>query len=80
MELACNLAKEAGVDAVGVVNSSHFGAAGAYALAGAEAGFIAVSMSNTDSIVSLHGGAERFHGTNPIAIGGRNRKLLSNAR
>ena len=25
--------KEAGVDAVGVVNSSHFGAAGAYALA-----------------------------------------------
>ena len=62
-------AKEAGVGAVGVVNSSHFGAAGAYALAGAEAGFIAVSMSNTDSIVGLHGGAERFHGTNPIAIG-----------
>jgi ureidoglycolate dehydrogenase (NAD+) len=33
MELACSLAKEAVVDAVGVVNSSHFGAAGAYALA-----------------------------------------------
>ncbi|MGF9758922.1 Ldh family oxidoreductase [Microvirga sp. 0TCS3.31] len=69
VELACSLAKEAGVGAVGVINSSHFGAAGAYALAGAEAGFIAVSMSNTDSIVGLHGGAERFHGTNPIAIG-----------
>ena len=33
MELACSLAKEAGVGAVGVINSSHFGAAGAYALA-----------------------------------------------
>jgi ureidoglycolate dehydrogenase (NAD+) len=69
MELACSLAKEAGVGAVGVINSSHFGAAGAYALAGAEAGCIAVSMSNTDSIVGLHGGAERFHGTNPVAVG-----------
>src|SRR3954463_15735394 len=27
MELACSLAKEAGVGAVGVINSSHFGAA-----------------------------------------------------
>jgi LDH2 family malate/lactate/ureidoglycolate dehydrogenase len=69
MDLACDMAKEAGVAAVGVVRSSHYGAAGAYALAGAEAGMIAVSMSNTDAIVALHGGAERFHGTNPIAIG-----------
>ena len=51
MDLACGMAKEAGVAAVGVVRSSHYGAAGAYALAGAEAGMIAVSMSNTDAIV-----------------------------
>jgi LDH2 family malate/lactate/ureidoglycolate dehydrogenase len=69
MDLACSMAKEAGVAAVGVIRSSHYGAAGAYALAGAEAGMIAVSMSNTDAIVALHGGAERFHGTNPMAIG-----------
>jgi LDH2 family malate/lactate/ureidoglycolate dehydrogenase len=69
MDLACSLAKEAGIGAVGVIRSSHFGAAGAYALAGAEAGFVAISMSNTDSIVALHGGAERFHGTNPLAVG-----------
>ncbi len=68
MDLACSMAKEAGVAAVGVIRSSHYGAAGAYALAGAEAGMIAVSMSNTDAIVALHGGAERFHGTNPMAI------------
>jgi ureidoglycolate dehydrogenase (NAD+) len=69
MELACSMAKEAGVAAVGVIRSSHYGAAGAYALAGTEAGMIAVSVSNTDAIVALHGGAERFHGTNPMAIG-----------
>lgn len=69
MDLACGMAKEAGIAGVGVIRSSHFGAAGAYALAGAEAGLIAISMSNTDAIVSLHGGAERFHGTNPIAVG-----------
>jgi ureidoglycolate dehydrogenase (NAD+) len=69
MDLACEMAKETGIAAVGVVRSSHYGAAGAYALAGAEAGCIAVSMTNTDAIVALHGGAERFHGTNPIAVG-----------
>ncbi len=69
MELACSMARESGVAAVGIVRSSHFGAAGAYALAGAESGLIAVAMSNTDAIVGLHGGAERFHGTNPMAVG-----------
>lgn len=68
MDLACRLAKETGVAAVGVIRSSHYGAAGAYALAGAEAGLIAISMSNADAVVGLHGGAQRFHGTNPLAV------------
>jgi ureidoglycolate dehydrogenase (NAD+) len=68
MELAAEIAREAGVGVVGVVRSSHYGAAGAYALAGAEAGLIALSVTNADSVVALHGGAERFHGTNPIAV------------
>lgn len=68
MELACSMAREVGVAAVGIVRSSHYGAAGAYALAGAEAGLISLSMTNSDAIVALHGGAERFHGTNPIAV------------
>jgi ureidoglycolate dehydrogenase (NAD+) len=62
------IAREAGAAVVGVVRSSHYGAAGAYAVAGAEAGLIALSATNTDSVVALHGGAERFHGTNPIAV------------
>jgi ureidoglycolate dehydrogenase (NAD+) len=68
MALACGLAKEAGVGAVGVVRSSHFAAAGPYAISGAEAGFISLVTTNTDSAVVLHGGAQPFHGTNPIAV------------
>jgi ureidoglycolate dehydrogenase (NAD+) len=67
MEEACRIAKESGVGAVGIAHSTHYGAAGAYALVGAEAGFIAISTTNADSLVALHGGTTRFHGTNPIA-------------
>lgn len=68
VDLACDLARDTGVGAVGVVRSSHFGAAGAYARAGADAGFITLVMSNSDAIAGLHGGSERFHGTNPLAV------------
>lgn len=68
MDEAVALAREAGVGAVGVVRSSHFGAAGAYARAGAEAGMLAFATTNADSAVALHGGAAPFHGTNPLAF------------
>ena len=64
---ARDLAQEAGIGAVGVCRTSHFGPAGAYALAMAEAGMIGIVMCHSDSFVRLHDGAERFHGTNPIA-------------
>jgi LDH2 family malate/lactate/ureidoglycolate dehydrogenase len=68
VEVGCEIAREAGAAAVGVINSEHFGAAGAYALAAAEAGFVAFATTNSDSRVGLHGGAARFHGTNPLAF------------
>jgi LDH2 family malate/lactate/ureidoglycolate dehydrogenase len=68
MELACEMAGGAGIGAVGVVRSSHYGAAGAYALAAAEAGFIGLATCNANSSVALHGGKAPFHGTNPIAV------------
>jgi ureidoglycolate dehydrogenase (NAD+) len=68
MDEAVAIAREAGVGAVGVVRSSHFGAGGAYARAGAEAGMIAFATTNADSAVALHGGAAPFHGTNPLAF------------
>ncbi len=67
MEQACAMAKETGVGVAGVFGSSHNGAAGAYALAGAQAGCLALSSTNADALVAIHGAAGAFHGTNPIA-------------
>jgi LDH2 family malate/lactate/ureidoglycolate dehydrogenase len=67
MQHACELAGESGLGAVAIVNSSHVGAAGAYALAGARAGCVALFVTNSDSGVNLHRGLAAFHGTNPIA-------------
>ncbi|MFG6079548.1 Ldh family oxidoreductase [Paracoccus litorisediminis] len=68
MERAVALAGQFGLGAVAIRNNSHFGPAGAYALAAAEAGFIGITFCNSDSFVRLHDGASRFHGTNPIAV------------
>lgn len=65
---ACDLASEAGVGAVGITRSSHFGPAGAYAMRAAERGMLALVTCNSDSFVRLHDGADRFHGTNPLSI------------
>ena len=67
MDHAVSLAGRFGIGAVGIRNSSHFGPAGAYAYAAAEAGCIGIAFCNSDSFVRLHEGAMRFHGTNPIA-------------
>ena len=58
---------ETGIAAVAVSNSSHFGAAGAYALELARRGLGGLVFGNSDSLVRLHDGAKRFHGTNPIS-------------
>ena len=80
---AVDLAREAGIGAVGIRNSTHFGAAGAYTMAMAEAGMIGLAFCNSDSFVRLHDGASRFHGTNPISMavptGGRDPWLLDMA-
>lgn len=68
VDVGMELARDAGVGAVGVRRSSHLGAAGAYALAGAEQGFVTFATTNTDSVVALFDGAQKFHGTNPLAF------------
>lgn len=68
MDHACDLASEAGVGAVGIANSSHFGPAGAYAMRAVERGMLALVTCNSDSFVRLHDGTARFHGTNPLSI------------
>ena len=67
MDVAIQLAEQSGVGAVAIRNSSHFGPAGAFALAAVQAGMVGIAMCNSDAFVRLHEGAQRFHGTNPIA-------------
>jgi LDH2 family malate/lactate/ureidoglycolate dehydrogenase len=64
----CALASDAGIAGVGVINSSHFGAAGCYALEAADAGFLAFAFCNSDPFVLPHDARAPFHGTNPIAF------------
>lgn len=68
MDEAAAMAEEIGVGAVAVGHSSHFGAAGCYALAAAERGLIGLAVCNSDPFVLLHDGTVPFHGTNPIAF------------
>lgn len=65
---AGSIAEENGIGVVGIINSSHFGAAGSYALAAAEAGMIGLVICNSDAFVLPHNGSRAFHGTNPIAF------------
>lgn len=65
---AVEMAKTIGIGGVSIINSSHFGAAGVYAVAAAEAGMIAWTFSHSDAFVLPHNGTQAFHGTNPIAF------------
>lgn len=62
------LAEETGLAAIAVGRSTHFGPAGAYPLAAAERGYIALSFCNTDKIVLPFDGERAFHGTNPLSL------------
>lgn len=68
IEEGIKLAESNGIAAVTVANSSHFGAAGSYTLAAAEAGFISIALCNTDKLVLPHDAVAPFHGTNPFSF------------
>ncbi|MCG8356127.1 MAG: Ldh family oxidoreductase [Kiloniellales bacterium] len=68
IEQGIAIAEETGLAAISVINTSHYGPAGAYVLAAAERGYIALSCCNTDKIVLPFDGLKAFHGTNPIAV------------
>jgi LDH2 family malate/lactate/ureidoglycolate dehydrogenase len=69
VELAIDKAKHAGIGAVAVRNSLHFGAAGYYARVAAERGQLALITTSTSApVTSAAGGATPVLGTNPIAF------------
>jgi len=67
MELAIEKAKSAGMGCVGVMHTSHFGAAGYYATLAAQHNMIGLAMCNTDLNMTVPGGRGKILGTNPIA-------------
>jgi LDH2 family malate/lactate/ureidoglycolate dehydrogenase len=69
MKLAIAKCRVAGLAAVAVRNSGHYGAAGVYASMAAEAGLIGIATTNTrrPSVVPTFG-VEAALGTNPIAF------------
>ncbi len=68
VEIACEIAMAHGVGMAAVTRSTHFGAAGAYALAAAEAGCMALVVANSGALVAPFGGRSPVHGTDPIAF------------
>lgn len=67
MELAIQKARACGVAYVGVFNSSHFGAAGFYAVQAALQNLIGCAFCNVDPGVTVPGARGRVLGTNPLA-------------
>ncbi|HEX3161924.1 MAG TPA: Ldh family oxidoreductase, partial [Pseudolabrys sp.] len=66
IDLAIDIAKQLGLGAVAVRNSSHFGAAGYYADRAAEQGLIGLAFTNAMPAIAPTGGSEGLLGTNPI--------------
>ena len=68
MRKAILLAKKQGIGAVTVTKSTHFGAAGIYALEAADNDMIGLSFTHSDALVVPYGGINPVLGTNPIAF------------
>lgn len=66
---AIGLARVHGVGLVAVSDSTHFGHAGFYARRAAAQQLIALVATNGPANMAPHGGAQRFLGTNPLAVG-----------
>lgn len=69
LDMAIGLAREYGLGAVAVRNSSHFGVAGYYCDYAADRGMISWSFSNASPAIAPSGGIEPLFGTNPIGVG-----------
>ena len=67
-DLSVELARRHGIGAVAVHRSSHYGAAGYYAIRAAQAGMVGISTTNSEPFVIPFGGLGHALGTNPIAL------------
>ena len=68
MEGAISLARESGMGAVSVRNSTHFGAAAYFALMAPEKDCLGFAFTNADALVKAFGARDPFFGTNPVCF------------
>lgn len=68
MREAIGRARKAGIAALAVSRSNHFGRADYFARMAAAAGQIGLVFSNSDALVVPYGGAVPLNGTNPLAM------------
>ena len=68
MEIAIQKARQYGLGAVAVRNSSHFGVAGYYPLMAVKEGMVGLSMTNAHPSIAPTFGVTPKMGTNPIAV------------
>jgi L-2-hydroxycarboxylate dehydrogenase (NAD+) len=69
MQMAIEKARQYGMGAVAVRNSSHFGIAGYYPLMAVKAGMIGMAFTNARPSIAPTFGVKPMLGTNPIAFG-----------
>jgi ureidoglycolate dehydrogenase (NAD+) len=65
---AMGMAKDFGIGAVAVSNSTHPGAMASFVLKAARDGYIAFAFTNADALLRSHGGKRAYFGTNPICF------------
>ena len=68
MKQAISMARESGMGAVSVRNSTHFGAAAYFGLMAPEQNCLGFAFTNADALVKAFGAREPFFGTNPICF------------
>ena len=66
--IAAELARNSGIGAVGVTDSSHCGAIALYVRPAAREGLVAMAFTHTDAVALPFGGTRAFFGTNPMAM------------
>jgi L-2-hydroxycarboxylate dehydrogenase (NAD+) len=69
MQLAIEKARQYGLGAVAVRNSSHYGVAGYYAMMAVKEGMVGISFTNAHPSTAPTFGVRPMLGTNPIAVG-----------
>jgi LDH2 family malate/lactate/ureidoglycolate dehydrogenase len=69
MQMAISKARQHGMGAVAVRNSSHYGIAGYYPLMAVKEGMVGLSVTNAHPSIAPTFGVEPLLGTNPIAVG-----------